>query len=61
MLVSQARMVLMDEDDTDKYLDRFARRPGKKLCLQKYTTKDKNGNKVTRTCIKKVGHWGKHA
>lgn len=51
----------MDEDDTDKYLDRFARRPGKKLCLQKYTTKDKNGNKVTRTCIKKAGHWGKHA
>lgn len=49
-----------NEDDTDKYLDRFAKKPSKKLCLQKYTTKDAKGNKVTRTCIKKAGHWGGH-
>jgi len=49
-----------DEDSTDKYLDRFAKPKGKQLCLAKYKTKDVKGNPVTRTCIKKKGHWGGH-
>lgn len=49
-----------NEDDTDKYLDRFKKPAKKQLCLKPYTVKDKDGNKVTRRCIKKKGHWGGH-
>lgn len=52
--------LMANEDDTDKWLDRFKKPAGKQLCLKKYTTKDKNGNTVTRTCIKKRGHFGGH-
>lgn len=52
-----------NEDDTDKFLDQIGRATGKKskgLCLAKYWTKDRKGNRVQRTCIKKKGHWGGH-
>lgn len=49
-----------DEDDTEKYLNRFKKPAGKKLCLAKYWTKDAKGKRVQRVCIKKAGHWGGH-
>jgi hypothetical protein len=49
-----------DEDDTEKYLNKFAKPKGKKLCLKKYKVKLKDGSTVQRTCIKKAGHWGGH-
>lgn len=50
-----------DEDSDDRAINR-SRKPAKKQkCLKKYTTRDAKGNKVTRTCIKDKGHWGKHS
>ncbi len=49
-----------NEDDTEKYLNRFSAKKKKTLCLQKYKAKDNKGNKVQRVCIKKKGHWFGH-
>lgn len=50
-----------DEDSDDAALDRmFGGGSGGNICKAKYKVKDKNGKTVTRTCIKKKGHWGKH-
>ena len=50
-----------DEDSDEAAINRMNRgKPKKKLCLKKYTTTDAKGKKVTRTCIKKAGHWGAH-
>jgi hypothetical protein len=49
-----------DEDSDDRAINRSRPSSKKTLCLKKYKTKDAKGNTVTRTCIKKAGHWGAH-
>lgn len=46
-------------DSDNRGLDKH-RKPTNELCKVKYQTKDSKGKTVTRTCIKKKGHGGKH-